>query len=564
MLSTYVRPQLVGVKVMCSLMRCFRFFRFLSLLFGRCNNTGLTTRFWNGLFRMLALVVGFAAWAPASYAQVNPVEGSAASADRSAAELIEAARNAARNDRNKESADFFADAIRRAPERRQELLQELADQLTYSGRASQAVLLYREGLISSVALKSEDRLRMLKGLGLALLWSDQPGKARVVYEDLFREQPADQDNRRNLGRALSWSGRQREAIVVLQKLLRESPDDQEARVALAQAQAWMGRPDLAQMTLDGMDANARSDAQQLRSNLERTLAPRTRAESQRSNQSDQLNIESARLIHEISFNHGLGTLGVGLDKLKLEREDGADNVRLSTPMIRGRYRFNDAVELNGEIGNLRIEPRASESLNRLVYSVWLTTWPSDIVRVDLSSNRATLDNLRSLRLGLTTTQNGASVEVTPSERQRYAVRVDRGLYSDGNRRWSSQAQAEYRWVVQPDLWLGLRHSEMAFSQLLNNGYFNPKEFRSDQLTLRIAHRFGGDKGRWDFSAFGAAGREHADPDGSKPTYDVSVVTGWQMDERTRLEAKVQRFSSRTTSSSGFERTTFGVNLQRSW
>ena len=115
---------------------------------------------------MLALVVGFAAWAPASYAQVNPVAGSAASADRSAAELIEAARNAARNDRNKESADFFADAIRRAPERRQELLQELADQLTYSGRASQAVLLYREGLISSVALKSEDRLRMLKGLGL--------------------------------------------------------------------------------------------------------------------------------------------------------------------------------------------------------------------------------------------------------------------------------------------------------------------------------------------------------------------------------------------------------------
>ena len=545
-------------------LRCLRYFRFSSLLFGRCRGTGLTTKSWVVVFRILSPVAGLAMLASATYAQDSAAAGATASADRPAAELVEAARNAARNDHNKESAVFFADAIRRAPGRRQELLEEFADQLTYSGRASQAVPLYREGLASGEALKPEGRLRMRKGLGLALLWSDQPGKARVVYEDLLREQPADQASWRNLGRALSWSGRQREAIVVLQKLLREYPDDQEARVALAQARAWMGRPDLAQMTLDGMDANARSDAQQLRSNLERTLAPRTRAESQRSTQSDQLNIESARLIHEISFNHGLGTLGVGLDKQKLEREDGADSVRLSTPMIRGRYRFNDAVELNGEVGNLRIEPRASESLNRFVYSVWLTTWPSDIVRVDLSSNRATLDNLRSLRLGLTATQNGASLELTPSERQRYTIRIDRGLYSDGNRRWSSQAEAEYRWLAHPDLWLGLRHSQMAFSQLLNNGYFNPTEFRSDQLTLRLAHRFGGDKGRWDFSAFGAVGREHADPGGSKPTYDFSVVTGWRMDERTRLEARVQRFSSRTASSSGFERTTFGVNLQRSW
>ena len=562
LLFTRVLLQPVGASVIGSSLRYLRCF--LSLLFGRYNKTRLKIRFWIVPSHMLALVVGFATLTPASYAQFNPSAGAAASADRPAAELVEAARNAARNDRNKESADLFADAIRGAPERRQELLQELADQLTYSGRASQAVPLYREGLTSGAALKSEGRLRMLKGLGLALLWSDHPGEASVVYNDLLREQPADQDSLRNLGRALSWSGRQREAIVVLQKLLREYPGDQEARVALAQARAWMGRPDLAQMTLDGMDANARSDAQQLRSNLERTLAPRTRAESQRSTQSDQLNIESARLIHEISFNHGLGTLGVGLDKLKLEREDGADSVRLSTPMIRGRYRFNDAVELNGEVGNLRIEPRASESLNRFVYSVWFTVWPSDIVRVDLSSNRATLDNLRSLRLGLTATQNGASLEVTPSERQRYAIRIDRGLYSDGNRRWSSQAQAEYRLVAHPDLWLGLQHSRMAFSQLLNNGYFNPKEFRSDQLTLRFAHRFGGDKGRWDFSAFGSVGREHVDPDSSRPTYDVSVVTGWQMDERTRFEASVRRFSSRTSSSSGFERTNFGVNLQRSW
>lgn len=544
--------------------RCLRCFFFLPLRSKPCRGTVLTTNFWVAFFPAVTLAAGAAMLPCASYAQDARAAGATTFTDRSAADLVEAARDAAKNDRNRESADLFAEAIRLAPGRRQELLQEFSDQLTYSGRASEAVPLYREGLASGEALKPEARLRMRKGLGLALLWSDQPGKARIVYEDLLREQPADQASGRHLGRALSWSGRQREAIVVLQRLLREYPNDQEARVELAQAQAWMGRPDLAQMTLDGMDANASDDAKQLRGDLARTLAPRTRAESHRSTQSDQLDIESARLTHEVSFNHGLGTLGARLEKLKFEREDGADSARLSLPMVRGRYRFNDAVELNAEIGNLRIEPRASAALNRFVYSTWLTVWPSDIVRVDLSSNRAFLDNLRSLRLGLTATQNGVSLELTPSERQRYTIRIDRGLYSDGNRRWSSQAEGQYRWLAHPDLWLGLRHSQMAFSQLLNNGYFNPREFRSDQLTLRLAHRFGGDKGRWDISASGAFGREHADPDGSKPTYDVSVVTGWRVDDRTRLEARVQRFSSRTASSSGFERTTFGVNLERSW
>jgi hypothetical protein len=35
------------------------------------------------------------------------------------------------------------------------------------------------------------------------------------------------------------------------------------------------------------------------------------------------------------------------DKLKFEREDGADGARLSIPMVRGRYRFNDDVEPMG-------------------------------------------------------------------------------------------------------------------------------------------------------------------------------------------------------------------------
>ena len=512
----------------------------------------------------VVLVIAATVLPGASYAQDLQAQSAISSIEPSVAQLVQAARDAARNDRNLESAALFGAAILRAPERRGELLQEYADQLTYSGRAPEAVALYREAIVGDAALSADQRLRLRQALGLALLWSDQPGQARAVYEDILRQQPADQASRRNLARALSWGARQREAVVVLQALLDQYPDDTEAIVQLAQARYWMGRPDLAQRALAGMDANAREDAQRLRSDLERAGAPRTRAESQRSTQSDQLDIFSLRLTHDISFNHGLGSVGAGFASLKFEREDGVDNARLSTPMIRGRYRFNDAAELNGEFGSSRIEPRAAEAMNRFVYSVWFTWRPSDIVRVDLSSNRAILDNLTSLRLGLTATQNGASVELTPSERQRYALRFDRSLYTDGNRKRSIQLEGEYRWLAHPNLWLGLRHTEIAFSELLDHGYFNPKAFRSELLTLRLAHRFGGDTGRWDVSAMAAAGREYANPGGSKPSYDFSLVTGWRIDQRTRLEAKLQRFSSRTASSSGFERTTFGLNLERSW
>lgn len=513
------------------------------------------------------LVLGALALPSAGLAQPMPAlpdvnSGQAAPNELSSLQLVEAARAAARNDRNQESADLFRRAIQQAPERRRDLLQEYADQLTYSSRASQAVPLYREVLASEP--QRDERLRTLRGLGLALLWSDRPSQARAIYEELLREEPADQGVRRNLGRALSWSGRQREASVVLRDLLQQHPDDHEARVQLAQAQAWLGRPDQAWRTLDGANHGEREDARRLRGELDRAAAPRTRAEVQRSTQSDRLNIENSRLAHDISFDQGLGTLGVRLDRLKFEREDGTDSAQVSRPMLRGRYRFSDAAELNGEIGQERIDARGSAPINRGVYSTWFTWWPGDMVRVDLSAKRSTFDNLRSLRQGLTATQQGVSVELTPDERQRYRVQLERGVYSDGNRRQFGQVEGEYRWFTQPESWVGLRHTRFGFSQLLDNGYFNPKDFHATHLTLRLIHRPQGYGGAWDLGAFAAVGREYANPDGSKPAYDVSLLAGWRLDPRTRFEARIQRFSSRTAALSGFARTTVGLSVERSW
>ena len=475
--------------------------------------------------------------------------------------LVEAARAAARADRNAEAAGLFAQALALAPERRAELLKEYADQLTYSGRAREAVPLYRELL---PARTGADRIAVLKGLGLALLWSDQPGAAREVYDEILQAQPRDQDASRNRARALSWSGRQREAIAALQAHLASWPDDAEARVQLAQSQAWLGRPDLARAGIAPSPLSEREDARRLASDLDLWAAPKTRVEAQRSTQSDDLQIRQWRFEHSMSFAGGLGSGGGRVDRLDYEREDGSDEVRVTRPMLLGRYRFSDAAELHAEIGNEHIAPRGSPSMNRLVYAAWLTWWPDDVLRFDVSTSRSTFDNIRSLRLGLTATQYGLSADFTPTERQRYTARAERGLVSDGNRRWRGELEAEWRVRTQPEIWVGARHTRVRFDRQLDNGYFNPLTFEATLATARLTWKPDGELGRWDLRLAGAWGREHANPDGSKPAYDASVRAGYRFDAKTRLEARLQRFSTRTSSFSGFARTTAGLALERSW
>ena len=367
------------------------------------------------------LVYSLAALSQASAQDAGRTGGIADSAPASA--IVQAAREAARADRHQEAAALFDKAIRLAPQRRDELVLEYADQLTYSGKPADAIPLYEEAQ-ERTARTPDDRHRARKGLGLALLWTDQPTRARPIYEELARQQPDDPDVQRSLARALSWSGRQREAIGHLQSYLARHPDDREAQVQLAQAQVWMGRNDLAAQTLAGVPSS-REDAAKVRAELGHELAPKTLVDTQISHQSDNLDIKGLRLAQLFPFNQGRGMVGARLDRIDYEQTDGVGRARATRPMALGRYRFSNAVELNAEVGRERIEPSGGPVSQPTVYATWLTLWPDDVLRVDISANRNTLDNLLSLRQGLTTQRQGLSADLRPSERERYTVRLER-------------------------------------------------------------------------------------------------------------------------------------------
>ena len=483
----------------------------------------------------------------------------AAHAQPDAQVTIDGAREAARTDHNREAAELFARAVIAAPQRRRELLQEWADQLLYSGRSREAIPIYLEVL--QAPRDRDERLRAMKGLGLAYLWTDQPGRARPLFEGLASEQPQDEDIARNLGRALSWSGRQRDAGRHLADHIRRHPQDGEARVQLAQAQAWMGRPDQSLATLQGVE---RDDARKLRAQVQRDIAPRTLLDGQRSTQSDGLSILAGRAGQSFSVAEGRGSVGARLEYYYYDRDDGTDSARVTRPIVSGRWRFTDGVEWNGEIGRERIAPRGSEVLEFTPYSTWVTWWPNDTFRFDLSSGRSDFDNLKSLRLGISHRDMGLSMDYTPTERYRLTARLQRSEISDGNRRDMAQLEGEWRWRMHPDIFVGARYTHFEFARQLDNGYFNPLRFDSMLATARGTWRPVGDDGRWEVTGTAAWGREYAVPEGDKPAYDVSLRAAYRIDPASRLEFRAQRFSSRTADSAGFARSIFGLTLDRNW
>ncbi|WP_134500354.1 tetratricopeptide repeat protein [Microvirga pakistanensis] len=121
--------------------------------------------------------------------------------------LVGAARQAAQKTRNADAASFFRKAIETAPQRRQELLPEYADQLAYAGDPAGAVPLYREALRDGQR-SNADRRRVRRGLAFALLWSSQFREAVRAWQPLFQEEPRNEETRKAFSDALIGAARQ--------------------------------------------------------------------------------------------------------------------------------------------------------------------------------------------------------------------------------------------------------------------------------------------------------------------------------------------------------------------
>jgi len=188
--------------------------------------------------------------------------------------FVGAARRSAERARNADAASFFRRAIATAPQRRQELLPEYADQLSYSGDPAGAVPLYREALHDGQRPEAERR-RVRRGLAFALLWSSQFREAIAAWQPIVQENTRDHEARRAFSDALvggarraAGQARNAEAVDLFERALAVTPSRRwELLREYAEQVLYSGQPRRAVrlfeeiLRREGLNAKERRDAQ---------------------------------------------------------------------------------------------------------------------------------------------------------------------------------------------------------------------------------------------------------------------------------------------------------------
>jgi tetratricopeptide (TPR) repeat protein len=508
--------------------------------------------------------------------------------------LVDQARRAAQGDRNRESADLFGRAVSGDPALRRAVLREWADQLTYSERAPLAVPLYREVLTFEEDPRARRWTRL--GLALALSWTGRLPEAQGEYEALIADDPQDVDARlgrarvlawrdrwgpsrdeylrilaqnpnvpearRELARVQWWSGRPRDAQRRLHEILRSVPDENEARLLLAEVQGSLGRPDLARRTVTGVlaDRPEHRRAAQMAADLALRARPTARVQQHASEQSDRLDIRVTTLEQRFRPGGGRGEVELRYEFHDYD-PDAVGGVRVHRPGAFARFRISDRAEINGGAHVEAIRSAGSGTRNEASYDAWLTVWPHDVVRLDLSSRRALFDDLRSLEAGITGTYHGVSADFNPTGKTRLTARGNVGSISDGNRRRWGQLESEHRIAAHPRTLVGARFTGIDFSESTGNGYFEPQDLRAGVATLRTYDRLG-DRLWWELE--GSYGREDTRTADPKPIWGGAARFTYRVNRRAEADLRYHYFSSLEGSSGGFARGSLSASVRYAW
>lgn len=500
--------------------------------------------------------------------------------------FIESARAHGYADRNADAAQRWQRVIELAPQRRNEVLAQLAWQTLWSGHPVLAQTLFEEIAANPKAYGDHDGFDAWNGLAQARLARDDNRSALTALQRAHNLRPNDRPTRQRLARVYGWLDRYDEAIAAWSGLADDDEQDLEARYALAQARNFAGHhraaageyrtaftsarlggieiPERARLDYaralrwGGFDERAHAaltglelpDAVWLRTwRTQREVRPWITGAYEAARDRDRLEIRSLRLeggmpvgtastlrvfsrrgdISDRSGDFNLSQVGIGM-----RTRFGSQPENIGTPWDRGpvwvsanvatnRYGSSQSV-WNPASGNVRVR--------------WM---PSDLLGLEAEYGREIIESVHAIqnRVKADVLSLGADWRVRPGTLLTAAIAALR--FDDGNMRTRVNLRAEQLVLPRPRLALGVeamafRASDPASDTVPGRGYWNPQEYAEARVYAALSH----DAHPWDFQAkVGVGTSRETDGWGNRSTGQpnlLEVAVGYDIRPELRMRA----------------------------
>jgi len=519
-------------------------------------------------------------------------------AELPAGELVDRARAAAGEDRHRESIDLYSQGIAEDSTRAAIVAYELARQYTWaemtdsalywfdvfleahpgdldarlgqalalawSGRHADADTAYMEMLDDAADRRNE----VLLGLGKVKAWQADYPSAEKYYLEVLETDPDNVEAQIGLAEVTNWTGKNHSATAMFDSVLAGDRTNWEATVGLAYALHWTGktgeairllgqssdRPDAAlAVSAISSDRSSRGEmTYRYRDNTSDGEFGLLRAMADGwSHYETQFGLDAAtgRLTHDlfpqIDRYEVVGTLFHQFNKT-------------FGVMLRPGYQWNRYPSI--------VPPgktQANEDFDLVIWDAYLTA-RRDWLRLDIGTSRSTIDVPIALfnQIYVTTENAGFDWRLSPEVVTNWELRYSD--YSDGNQRYDFRQALNFQPKWKPfthrnnHVVLTQGFQYFNFTEVLNNGYFNPDEYFVLYGGLRLVTDL---TNRMRFDIFGRLGSER------EAGLDWQAVTALSVALRTRawsdlyVVAGYDHSDASVASPGGFESHVFYITAE---
>lgn len=386
------------------------------------------------------------------------------------------------------------------------------DILYEKGEIKEALKEYLKAITKPEQFNNEELLNMAKRIS----WGGDFTNAEKILKLILERDPENKEATLHLARVISWQGRQFESLRIIQKFLIKTPNDREALFIKANTLRYLGRPDLSEkiytkLLLESEDFDIRiaqtygylqlglskkvqenlsflkpnfsyqeRELKELKQIVREFLSPSTRINYLFFQDNDKNEVQSVSLGLEGYINNTkigliLGYKDASDSLTKTESED----IRLYM--------------------NKRILPKCALTIDfGLTKGGRDDTFVTGKIGLDvfilyglltLEYKRNLLTNTRELIDNQITTDNFIiTLSQTLTDRWSIFSNIGYILFSDSNNAKQINAHLKYKINFKyPNFYIGYKFIYLNFDEHKYNGYFDPKDYYSPQLTFTLLH-----------------------------------------------------------------------------